>query len=143
MRTKLIVVLAVLVQTAWAQETIKIRKPLSQEEQTSMATLAGLYSGSCSYTQLLAGKKIRISNNKDGRYTIIRFNTTFSDRGVTRVVGNSGDSLNAPLLEMLDKYYIAGSNKRTRLWIDPIVAVDNITKDTLLLNPIVIEVKGK
>lgn len=139
MRTKLIVVLAVLVQTAWAQETIKIRKPLSQEEQTSMATLAGLYSGSCSYTQLLAGKKIRISNNKDGRYTIIRFNTTFSDR----VVGNSGDSLNAPLLEMLDKYYIAGSNKRTRLWIEPIVAVDNITKDTLLLNPIVIEVKGK
>ena len=144
MKTKLIILAVLaLTQAIRAQELIRVRKTPKQEEQTSIATIAGLYYGSCSYTQLLTDKKIRISNNSNGRYRIIFFNTTFNNKGSTALVGNGGDSLSTTLLDILDKYYIAASSKTTKIWFDAITAVDNFSKDTVFLNPIVITIKGR
>lgn len=112
-------------------KTIKIKKSITQDKMISLVTIGGLYYGEITTKQLIADKKLRVSNNKED-WRIISFSLMFGAKGNIKSFTQSGDSLTQQIMEELVSRDPKVHNK---IYISPIRAV-NSNKDTVILNPI-------
>ncbi|CAN5477590.1 hypothetical protein BH10BAC1_BH10BAC1_01380 [soil metagenome] len=134
MTYKLTILLLFISLASYSQTgTVKVAKPIGQDQMTAVVTLAGLYYGTSSLDKILKEKKLKLSNNS--KLKIIDFNVGLLDNAMYYEYTCQGDTLSQEVIKKL----IANNNKKLRLTISPIRARTS-GGDTLFLNPIEIKI---
>jgi len=118
------------------EEMGNIKGQANQNRIVSLVTIAGLYSGTTSFNNIVTNRKFNISNNVD-LWQIVSYDLIYHVKSPFKlhIYSSAGDSLTNDIVSNL---YSDSTNTNRDILIKNILAV-NSKKDTVYLNPINIE----